>query len=111
MKPSGYFVAFIDLRDHYFKYPFEMLCYTKNVWKKWLNPTSNLNRYRIWDYRNIFERYFENIQIDILERDIAEHKKIKQRILDEFKTGNDSQDAVTNLVVLAAVPVNLERGG
>ena len=59
LKPSGQFVAFIDLRDHYFKYPFEMLCYSNRTWKRWLNPTSNLNRYRVWDYRNILERYLK----------------------------------------------------
>ncbi len=67
LKPSGHFVAYIDLRDHFFKYPFEMLCYSTTIWKKWLNPTSNLNRYRIWDYRNIFNRYFKDTQINILE--------------------------------------------
>ena len=38
LKPSGHFVAYIDLRDHFFKYPFEMLCYSTTIWKKWLNP-------------------------------------------------------------------------
>lgn len=48
--PEGVHLHFVDLRDHYFKYPFEMLCYSENVWRRWLNPPSNLNRLRIWDY-------------------------------------------------------------
>jgi SAM-dependent methyltransferase len=102
LKPSGYFVAYIDLRDHYFKYPFEMLCYSTTIWKNWLNPTSNLNRYRIWDYRNIFNRYFKNIQFNILERDLEHFNKVKQRIRREFKSGNESQDAVVSIVVISS---------
>ena len=104
LKPSGHFVAYIDLRDHYFKYPFEMLCYSTKIWKYWLNPTSNLNRYRIWDYRNIFNRYFKDIQINILERDLEHFNKVRNHIRQEFKSGNDSQDSVVNIVVLASGP-------
>lgn len=105
LKPSGYVVAFIDLRDHYFKYPFEMLCYSNKTWKRWLNPTSNLNRYRVWDYRNIFERYFGSIKIDILERDIKSFTEVRNRIRQEYKSGNDSQDSVTKIVVFSAEPI------
>jgi SAM-dependent methyltransferase len=105
LKPSGHFVAFIDLRDHYFKYPFEMLCYTYTTWKRWLNPTSNLNRYRVWDYRNILERYFQNVKIDILERDLENFVKTKKRMRSEYKSGNDSQDSVVNISVLCSLPI------
>ena len=104
LKPSGHFVAYIDLRDHFFKYPFEMLCYSTTIWKKWLNPTSNLNRYRIWDYRNIFNRYFKDTQINILERDLEHFNQAKNRIRQEFKSGNESQDAVVNIVVISSQP-------
>lgn len=104
LKPSGQFVAFIDLRDHYFKYPFEMLCYSNRIWKQWLNPTSNLNRYRVWDYRNILERYFKNVKIDILERDLEGFTKVKKRIRREFRSGNDGQDSVMSIVGLCSSP-------
>ena len=102
LKPSGHFVAYIDLRDHYFKFPFEMLCYSTKIWKKWLNPTSNLNRYRIWDYRNIFNRYFKDNQINILERDLEHFNAVKNRIRQEFKSGNESQDSVVSIVVISS---------
>jgi SAM-dependent methyltransferase len=104
LKPSGHFAAYIDLRDHFFKYPFEMLCYSTTIWKKWLNPTSNLNRYRIWDYRNIFNRYFKDTQINILERDLEHFNQARNRIRQEFKSGNESQDAVVNIVVISSQP-------
>jgi SAM-dependent methyltransferase len=109
LKPSGNFVAYIDLRDHFFKYPFEMLSFSKIVWKNWLNPTSNLNRYRIWDYRNIFNRYFRDNQINILERDLEHFNKAKNRIRQEFKSGNESQDSVVNIVVISSQPIRQDN--
>jgi SAM-dependent methyltransferase len=106
LKPSGHFVAFIDLRDHYFKYPFEMLCYTYRTWKRWLNPTSNLNRYRVWDYRNILERYFQNVGIDVLERDMKNFTRIKKRIRLEYRSGNDSQDSITEISAFCSLPID-----
>jgi len=49
-RPGGWHVHMIDLSDHFFKYPFEMLMYSEGTWQNWLNPTSNLNRMRYWDY-------------------------------------------------------------
>ena len=109
MKPSGFFLAFVDLRDHYFKYPFEMLCYKTSTWKKWLNPTSNLNRYRVWDYRNVFDKYFQTNQITVLERDTENYLKQKHRIIREFKSGDDSQDAVTKIAVLSSQPIHRDE--
>jgi len=56
-RPGGMHLHYVDMRDHFFKYPFEMLTYSKQTWQSWLNPTSNLNRYRIPDYRRAFEAW------------------------------------------------------
>ncbi len=100
MKPGGFLIAFIDLRDHYFKLPFEMLCYSEKTWKNWLNPTSNLNRYRIKDYRNIFDHYFTNYDLQELERDMDKFGECRSRILPDFLTGDDNEDAVTQIRVI-----------
>ena len=55
---GGLNIHFVDLRDHFFRYPFEMLHYSEAAWRRWLNPTSNHNRYRVWDYRRVFEAAF-----------------------------------------------------
>ena len=55
MQPDGLQIHYVDLRDHFFKYPFEMLTYSEKTWRAWLNPTSNHNRYRLWQYRDVFE--------------------------------------------------------
>jgi len=39
-RPGGVQLHFVDLRDHFFKYPFEMLTFSETVWRLWLNPTA-----------------------------------------------------------------------
>ena len=65
-KPDGIHVHYVDLRDHFFKYPFEMLRFSETMWRKWLNPSSNHNRYRFWDYRRVFEAQFGQVEIEVL---------------------------------------------
>ncbi|MBI2758556.1 MAG: methyltransferase domain-containing protein [Chloroflexi bacterium] len=103
-KPDGLQIHFVDLRDHFFKYPFEMLSYSEKVWRGWLNPTSHHNRFRLWDYRNVFEKYFDDVQIEILERNEAAFEKARPRIRPEFISGNTQTDSVTLIRVLASGP-------
>ncbi len=102
--PTGRQVHFIDLRDHYFKYPFEMLTFSDNVWKNWLNPGSNLNRYRLDDYKQVFERYFEQVRPVVLERDPENFKRVRDRIEPKYLTGDIEIDSVTLLQIFAAAP-------
>jgi len=44
-KPDGIQIHFIDLRDHYFKYPFAMLAFKDKTWRTWLIPSSSLNQF------------------------------------------------------------------
>ncbi len=103
-KPDGLHIHYVDLRDHFFNYPFEMLMYSERAWRGWLNPTSNHNRYRLWDYRRVLEKYFEKIEIQILERDEAAFEKARPRIRPEFVSGNLQNDSVTLLLVIASRP-------
>lgn len=106
--PDGMQIHFVDLRDHFFKYPFEMLSYSKDVWYGWLNPSSNHNRYRIWDYRRAFEASFQRVELTVLERDEAGFQKVMPRIRPEFVSGNLADDSVTLIRVVAGMP--MERG-
>lgn len=100
LKPGGFFIAYVDLRDHYFKFPFEMLSYSTETWRKWLNPTSNLNRYRLRDYRRVFDKYFAKLAVDVFERDPENFARARNRIRPEFLTGNEQEDCVTQIRVL-----------
>jgi SAM-dependent methyltransferase len=105
-KPDGLHIHFVDLRDHFFRYPFEMLTYTEHTWRAWLNPTSNHNRFRLWDYRRVFEKYFGELEIQILERSEAAFQKARPRIRPEFLSGNMQEDSVALILVIASRPRN-----
>jgi hypothetical protein len=101
LKPGGFFIAYVDLRDHYFKYPFEMLSYSESVWRRWLNPTSNLNRYRMQDYQRVVGTYFPRAEYLVTERDPGNFRLARGRIRPEFLSGDEQTDAVTQIRVMA----------
>jgi hypothetical protein len=95
----------VDLRDHFFKYPFEMLRFSENTWRRWLNPSSNHNRYRLWDYRRVFESCFGQVEIEVLDREEEAFRKLKPHIRPEFVSGKPEEDAVTLIRVIASKPL------
>lgn len=98
---KGKQVHFVDLRDHYFKYPFEMLVFSKRTWESFLNPTSNLNRFRVFQYEEIFKKYFSKVKVIITESNIEAFMKAKPRIRKEFLSGDDQQDSTTRIIIEA----------
>lgn len=102
--PAGRHIHFVDLRDHFFKYPFEMLCYPEETWRKWLNPSSNHNRLRVWDYRRIFESHFREVQVEVLGRDEPGFERVRHRVRPEFVSGNTAEDVVTLICITARAP-------
>lgn len=104
-RPDGIHIHFIDLRDHYFKYPFEMLRFSESTWHNWLNPSTNHNRCRLWDYRRMFESTFRQVDIDVLAREVEEFLKVMPHARPEFVSGNINEDSVTLIRVIASGPL------
>ncbi len=100
-KKGGEHFHFVDLRDHYFKYPFEMLTFDTKTWKNWLNPTSNLNRYRMHQYEGIFTKYFSEVEVKIIESDHAAFQMTIPNIRSEFLSGDVKKDAATIITIHA----------
>jgi SAM-dependent methyltransferase len=105
-KPDGIQIHFVDLRDHFFRYPFEMLRFSERTWRNWLNPSSNHNRYRLWDYRRVFESCFGQVEIEVLSREEEAFRKLRPYIRAEFISGNPNDDAVTLIRVIASKPLS-----
>jgi hypothetical protein len=101
---QGAHLHFVDLRDHYFKLPFAMLAYSERFWKGFLNPTSNLNRFRLTNYRDVFDAYFQKVNITVLERLEDKFRVARSRIRPEFLTGDEAVDSVTLIHVFAEFP-------
>jgi SAM-dependent methyltransferase len=106
IKPDGIQIHFVDLRDHFFKYPFEMLRFSERTWRNWLNPSSNHNRYRLWDYRRVFESYFGKVEIEVLGREEEAFRKLRSHIRPGFVSGNPEEDAVTLIRVITSKPLS-----
>jgi hypothetical protein len=103
---QGAQLHFVDLRDHYFKLPFEMLMFSETIWRQFLNPTSNLNRFRLPDYRNVFDACFGKVEIVVTGRNEAEFKIARARIRPEFLTGDDSVDSIELIYIFAELPMH-----
>jgi hypothetical protein len=101
--PGGEQFHFIDLRDHFFRHPFEMLCHSEKVWRRFLNPGSNLNRLRMRDYQRLFSQSFAKVTVEPHATDLAGFQAARARIRPEFLTGDESQDAVTRLLLRASL--------
>jgi hypothetical protein len=91
----------IDLRDHYFKYPFEMLRFSARTWARFLDPSSHHNRYRLWDFRQTFERHFSDVDVEILHSDPEEFERIREQVREEFVSGDLSEDTATIILLVA----------
>jgi hypothetical protein len=102
---NGYHIHIIDLRDHYFKYPFEMLCYSRSTWERFLNPSSNLNRLRLWDYESIFKSQFRHVHVEVLSDDAEAFMRTKARIRPEFISGDEKMDSASKIQVFASKPI------
>ena len=100
-RPGGLNIHEIDLRDHYFKYPFEMLCHSETVWRKWLNASNNLNRWRLRQYREVFGRHFKSVDLRTILELRDQLALARKRIRPEFLTGDDAVDAAGLIVVEA----------
>ncbi len=105
--PHGIHIHYVDLRDHYFKLPFEMLKFSEKTWKRWLNPTSHLNRFRLHDYQRVFEEYFAEVSMHILAREPEAFARAQSRIRPGFLTGDDAHDMVTLIEVVASRPKSI----
>ena len=78
----------IDLRDHLFDTPFEMLTCSDRTWDRWLDPKSrfHLNRWRLEDYlRAMRKANFAEIDYQSLQKDEAELMEIWPRLHRRFR--------------------------
>jgi hypothetical protein len=103
-RPDGAQIHFIDLRDHYFRYPFEMLCFSESTWRRWLNPTSHHNRYRLWDFRRVFEKSFGKVDLQVVSWNEVAFRKALPRIRPEFLSGVVEQDTAEVVRVVLEEP-------
>ena len=107
-RPGGIHLHYVDVRDHFFRLPFEMLTFSETAWRRFLNPGSNLNRLRPWQYQAIFQRWFRQVRLQVVQPELEAFRHARRRIRPEFLSGDDAQDSAGVILITAS---GLQTGG
>jgi len=83
------------------------LRFSDSTWRTWLNPSSNHNRYRLWNYRTAFEACFREVEIEILTREEETFRRIRPYIQPEFVSGKMEEDTVATVRVVVSEPLKV----
>lgn len=109
LNPGGFTGHLIDLRDHNlaFRYPFEMLTYSDQVWRRYLDlkGSFHLNRWRAPDYLAALEHVgFARIGYETVETDPQALSQCIDRIIPRFKNASEEQLAILQAFFYAYEP-------
>lgn len=93
LAPGGVMLHRVDYRDHFFKYPFHFLLFSKTAWKWFLNP-GDLPRWRFDDHLgDLALAGCETAVLDI-ERDAAAFEKVADRLHPDYQERDPDMLAV-----------------
>lgn len=113
LKPGGWMINGVDLRDHYFKYPFEMLKYPSKFWG-FLTTSSKgsgfQNRWRISHWEKALTKHQFSTQVFPLEKMKDKMLKEKPFFDSEFKNLFDEDLEITFAVLVSEqLKKNMEK--
>jgi SAM-dependent methyltransferase len=94
---SGCMLHVVDYRDHFFKYPYHFLQFSKNIWDLFLNP-GDLERWRINQHIHQFEKTGFIVDVLHTETDAENFEKIKPYLHNDYKN-NDKMNSVIHGVL------------
>ena len=114
LKPGGITHHIVDLRDHSlrFRYPFEMLTFSEQLWVRWLDLDGgfHLNRWRVPDYLHVtHESGFVNVGYEILSKDEAALKAILPRLDYRFRSVSEEMLAILTISLYGQKPIGSKR--
>jgi len=104
-RQDGIHLHYIDVRDHYFHLPFEMLAFSETTWRRYLNPGSNLNRLRPWAYETVFTRHFSRVTLQAIQSERDAFLRARRRIRPEFLCGDEVLDSAGIILLMASGPL------
>ncbi|MCK4793429.1 MAG: class I SAM-dependent methyltransferase, partial [Desulfobacteraceae bacterium] len=97
LKKDGAMLHVADFRDHFFKYPYHFLQFSKKTWNRWLNP-GNLPAWRLSDHLSIMKDLDLTVQILHHRVDREAFEKIKRYVSKDYDL-DDPLLAVTTAVL------------
>jgi SAM-dependent methyltransferase len=84
LAPGGVMVHRVDYRDHFFKYPFHFLLYSKRTWNWFLNP-GDLPRWRYDDHAAALARAGFDVSVLDFTRDEDGFAAVADRLHPDFQ--------------------------
>lgn len=99
LKSNGCMIHIVDYRDHFFKYPYHFLIFSKSTWDKYLNP-GDLPRYRIKDHIRSFVKSGFNVKILEEKKEWSKFKNLKYKIHPMFNKFKEEEISISQAVFL-----------
>lgn len=100
LAPGGFMVHAVDYRDHFFKYPFHFLLFSRASWSRWLDP-GDLPRWRLGDHLRLFRA--RGFRVEVLDSVALpeEFGKVAAEIHPDFDR-SDAQLSVAQATLVAS---------
>jgi len=102
LAPGGVMLHRVDYRDHFFKYPFHFLMFSKFAWKRFLNP-GDLPRWRLDDHLSALAVAGFDTQLLACESDPEAFAQVAGRLHPDFQHRDPDMLAVTKAVMVSRV--------
>jgi SAM-dependent methyltransferase len=109
LRPGGRLLHVVDLRDHYFAYPLEMLTFSRFAWERILTSPSRgagfQNRLRADDYEGLLAKAgFREIAWKALQEDGPELERVRPRLHPDFSAKPGKVLRATRIALAARKP-------
>ena len=102
LSPTGFMLHAVDYRDHFFKYPYHFLLFSKNAWNRWLDP-GDLPRWRLGDHLRLLRERGLGTEVIESESLTDAFKVVEPRIDPQFDRA-DPTLAVAQATLLVTRP-------
>ena len=104
LRPGGWFISTVDMRDHYFKYPWEMLKYSERQWRLLTTQhggSGYLNRWRIHNWRQALEERGFRVNLEATQQFDSTILQERPLLDPEFRHLNDATLCTAQALIAA----------
>jgi SAM-dependent methyltransferase len=103
LTPEGVMLHRVDYRDHFFKYPFHFLLFSRFAWKWFLNP-GDLPRRRLDDHLHALAQAGFDVTACDIERDPEAFARIADRLHHDYRQRDPDMLSVTRATLQCRRP-------
>lgn len=93
LAPGGFMLHVVDYRDHFFRYPYHFLQWSRAAWDRWLNP-GDLPRWRLRDHGAAFERAGLRVEVILAKPVPGAFERVRAAVHPEFAGYSEAELAI-----------------